>query len=402
VAGRSESLIQNTMRRDEFRQPLKRRSLRERLWAKRPSALQTASMAAALSMIAIAAWVVRMPHPYGGEPVVMVAIPPPEEIKTASTTPSGEIPEENQSEEAENQASPAAPVEIEVEPEQTVDTGTSLIVSTRRSLPLAPIAAVTEEGPYGPLPVIGRGNKRPSEVYARSVPIGITLSDAPKIAIVLGGMGLNAELTQKAIAELPGDITFAFAPYGDDPQPLVNKARKGGHEIILQVPMEPIGYPAANPGPKTLLASADKNANLDALAWHMGRFAGYAGVMNYMGGKLLSEPQALQPILSEIRRRGLFYLDDGTAGRSMAGQVAKTVGLRLRTGHKVIDANADPQQIAAVLLELEAEARVNGAAIGTGAGLEVTIEAVAQWAKTLNDKGIILVPLSATFKGRQT
>lgn len=396
-----ESLIHNTMRRDEFRQPLKRRSLRERLWAKRPSALQLASCAAALSMLGAAAWIARMPNPYGGEPVVMVAIPPPEEIKTASTAAPEEIAQENQADEAENRT-PAPPAEIEIEPEQTVDTGTSIIVSTRRALPPAPIASVTEEGPHGPLPVIGRGNKRPSEVYARSVPAGITMSDAPKIAIVLGGMGLNAELTHKAIAELPGDVTFAFAPYGDDPQPLVNKARKNGHEIVLQIPMEPVGYPAFNPGPKTLLTSAGKNANLDALTWHMSRFAGYAAIMNYMGGKLLTEPQALQPILSEIRRRGLIYLDDGTAGRSLAGQVAKTVGLKLRTGHKVIDASANPQHIAAVLTELEAEARVNGYAIGTGAGLEVTIDAVAHWAKSLSDRGILLVPLSATFKGRQS
>jgi polysaccharide deacetylase 2 family uncharacterized protein YibQ len=390
------------MRRDEFRQPLKRRSLRERLWAKRPSALQMTSCIAALSMIGAAAWVARMPNPYGGEPVVMVAIPPPEEIKTASIAPAEETAPENQEETTENQAPPAPPAEVEIEPEQTVDTGTSIIVSTKRSLPPAPIAIVTEEGPYGPLPVIGRGNKRPSEVYARSVPAGITLSEAPKIAIVLGGMGLNAQLTQKAIAELPGDVTFAFAPYGEDTQPLVNKARKNGHEIVLQIPMEPMGYPASNPGPKTLLASADKNANLDALTWHMGRFAGYTGIMNYMGGKLLSEPQALQPILSEIRRRGLIYLDDGTSGRSMAGQVAKTVGLKLRTGHKVIDANADLKSISAALSELEAEARVNGYAIGIGAGLDVTIDTVAQWARSLNDKGIILVPLSATFKGRQS
>jgi polysaccharide deacetylase 2 family uncharacterized protein YibQ len=401
VADGRESLIQNIMRRDEFRQPLKRRSLRERLWAKRPSALQSASGVAAFAMTAAAAWVAAMPNPYGGEPVVMVAIPPPEEIKTASTaTPEEAAPPEL--EDTEHQAPPAPPAEVEIEPEQTVDTGTSIIVSTRRSLPPAPIAVVTEEGPHGPLPVIGRGNKRPSEVYARSVPAGITLSDAPKIALVLGGMGLNPGLTQMAIAELPGDVTFAFAPYGDDPQPLVNMARKNGHEIVLQVPMEPIGYPASNPGPKTLLAEADKNANLDALTWHMGRFAGYAGIMNYMGGKLLSEPQALQPILQEIRRRGLFYLDDGTAGRSMAGQVANSVGLKLRTGHKVIDANADPRSIAAALAELEAEARVNGYAIGTGAGLDVTIATVAQWAKSLSDKGILLVPLSATFKGRQS
>ena len=41
-----------------------------------------------------------------------------------------------------------------------------------------------------------------------------------------------------------------------DLQEQVNKARAGGHEILLQVPMEPVGYPGTNPGPRTLLSDA--------------------------------------------------------------------------------------------------------------------------------------------------
>jgi polysaccharide deacetylase 2 family uncharacterized protein YibQ len=32
----------------------------------------------------------------------------------------------------------------------------------------------------------------------------------------------------------------------------------------------------------------------------------------------------------------------------------------------------------------------------------VTIETVAEWAKTLQEKGILLVPLSAAYKGSAT
>ena len=94
---------------------------------------------------------------------------------------------------------------------------------------------------------------------------------------------------------MPGEVTFAFAPYGENLQAQVNTARAQGHEILLQLPLEPFGYPAANPGPKTLMTSAGGDANLDALIWHMGRFAGYVGITNYMGGRFLSEAQALAP-----------------------------------------------------------------------------------------------------------
>ena len=135
----------------------------------------------------------------------------------------------------------------------------------------------------------------------------VILLTVPKIAILLGGMGLNSKLTQRAIRELPGDVTFAFAPYGDDLQTQVNKARADGHEVLLQLPMEPIGYPANNPGPKTLLADADKAANLEALHWHMSRFAGYTGITNYMGGRLLSTPSALKPVMAEMSNAARLF-----------------------------------------------------------------------------------------------
>ena len=57
---------------------------------------------------------------------------------------------------------------------------------------------------------------------------------------------------------------------------------------MLQLPMEPVGYPARNPGPKTLLARSGDDDNRDALLWHMSRFAGYTGITNYMGGRFLT------------------------------------------------------------------------------------------------------------------
>jgi hypothetical protein len=68
----------------------------------------------------------------------------------------------------------------------------------------------------------------------------------------------------------------------------------------------------------------------------------------------------------------------------------------------VIDAEPTVPAIEAALARLEQDARQNGSVIATGSGLDVTIETVAEWAKTLQEKGIILVPVSAAYKGRAT
>jgi len=393
------------MRAHELRQPLRKRGALEKLWAKRPSALPAASLAAALLLTLAALWLIRTPYPYAGEPVVMVKIPPLE-VMTAATD---KAPEITPKDETEAEAEPLERADegerqkleiLESTPQETVETEAAIIVSPRRSLKPAPLAEVSEAGPYGALPRIGSGNKKPQNVYARPVSAGIIHSDMPKVAILLGGMGLNAELTKKAISKLPGEVSFAFAPYGEDLQAQVNRARAQGHEIMLQLPLEPFGYPASNPGPKTLMTTSDANANLDALAWHMGRFAGYTGITNYMGAKFLTDVAALRPVLAEMKKRGLIFLDDGTANRSMSGEIGKIIGLPVKAGARVIDADPAEQNIEQALADLEAEAKASGLAIGTGTGLDVTIDAVDEWSRSLAEKGILLVPVSAAYRGR--
>jgi hypothetical protein len=391
----------------ELRKPLKRRSLWQRLWVKRPGLLPVTATGLAMLFAGLVVWILRTPYPFAGEPVLVMAVPPAQEMATGSVSKTEEQPAPPAEEDMANVEDPIPDTGEEpgvkiIRPgeQEVTETDSAIIVTPRRSLPPAPIATVAEDGPYGVLPKIGPNNKRPSAVYARAAGQQAMLSDTPKIALVLGGMGLNTSLTQRAMKELPGEITFAFAPYGEDLQTQVNRARANGHEVMLQLPMEPFGYPAINPGPKTLLSESDTNSNLDSLSWHMGRFAGYTGIVNYMGGKVLSEPQVLRPVLAEIKRRGLIFLGDGTVTRNMAGEVGRRIGLPVRSASVIIDANQDPEAIAAQLEELEQQARQNGIVIGSGTGLDVTIDAVGRWAKGLADRGIVLIPVSAAYKGR--
>lgn len=385
------------MSRDELRQPLRKRSLKERLWAKRPSPLLAASLLAASGFVALSAWAIYTPLPFAGEPIITAAIPAVEELKTASTT----APDEEAVAEETPAQDEGVSIQIEAPVEQdSYQTEASIILSPRRPLKQAPIADLVETTSIGQLPRIGGGNRKPSDVYARTTPMGVLHSERPKIAILLGGMGLNAKLTQQAIKDLPGDVTFAFAPYGENLQAQVNKARADGHEVLLQLPMEPVGYPANNPGPKTLLASLSAAENLEALHWHMSRFAGYTGITNYMGGRLLASPEALKPVMAEMRKRGLIYLEDASTALTVSQTVAGETKLPERRAQVVIDSDPTPQSIAAALDLLEGEAKANGFAIGTGSGLEVTVDAVKLWAEQLQDRGILLVPVSAIFKGR--
>jgi uncharacterized protein len=387
------------MRRDELKQPLHKRSLSQRLWGKRPSALLCVYTLTVGGMVGASTWIARQPMPFAGEPIVMVAVPAPEDVKTASIDPPAEAISENIESVDET---PHKKATVTIEPpieQQTFEQDATIYVSPKRPLTKAPIPELMETNGAGFLPRIS-GGKKPSDAYARNVAMGIIHSDAPKIVIILGGMGLNEKLTSSAAKELPADVTMAFAPYGNDLQAQVDSARANGHEVLLQLPLEPIGYPAANPGPKTLLTDNTPEQNQESLYWHMSRFAGYTGVINYMGGRYLASAPAVKPLLLEMRKRGLLFFEDGSLSLSASAETAKSLQMNVRKAQTVIDTEPNTDAINQALGLLEEEAKTNGMAIGTGSGLDVTIKAVAEWAKAAADRGIVIIPASAAFKGR--
>ena len=127
----------------------------------------------------------------------------------------------------------------------------------------------------------------------------------------------------------------------------------------------------------------------------MGRFVGYVGVVNHLGGKFTADARALTPALGEIAARGLFYLDDGSSPRSLAREVAPTLGLASAAADAVVDADAAPAAIDAALTRLEALARARGAAIGVATALPSSLDRIARWSAGLEARGVELVPVSA-------
>jgi uncharacterized protein len=278
----------------------------------------------------------------------------------------------------------------------------SLIIMTQEAIGLhltpAPDKRLVDKSRYGPLPRIGADGARPSDVYARPPLTPANLKPgAPRIALLIGGLGLSESGTQDAIAKLPGAVSLGFAPYGADLERDAAQAREGGHEAFLQAPMEPFDYPVNNPGPHTLLSGLSPVENLDNLHWLMARFTGYVGVTNFLGAKFTADKNALSPVLGEIAARGLLYLDDGSSPRSLAREQASALNLRAAVADVVIDADQSPQAIEAALIKLEALARANGAAIGVATALPVSVEHVGRWARSLEARGLALVPLSAAI-----
>lgn len=254
-----------------------------------------------------------------------------------------------------------------------------------------PDRSLVEESETGPLPVRAVDGRRPFDAYARPW----SGARGARIALVIGGLGISQTGTQEAIEKLPSGVTLAFAPLGNSLMRWMQTARRDGHEIILQVPLEPFGYPATNPGRHTLFTQAASAQNLEDLRWVLSRITNYIGVMNYMGARFTADREAMDLLMDELRRRGLAYLDDGTSARSLAEEIAMAKGVPFAASDAVIDQVRERGAILAKLDELERIARARGFSIGGGSALEVTVETVAAWASEVTARGIELVPVSA-------
>jgi hypothetical protein len=260
----------------------------------------------------------------------------------------------------------------------------------------APDKRLVEKGRYGALPKIGADGAKPLDVYARPVMTDANLpAGAPRIALLVGGMGLSQTATRSALDKLPGAVTLGFAPYGTDLDRQVARARGEGHEIVLQVPMDSFDDTPAEARPHGLATSLDADQNIDNLHWLMSRFTGYAGTANFLGAKFTSDQAAFTPVLHEIGARGLYYLDDGTSPRSLAPMLAAAQETPVLQTDLVIDAVNQPEAIEAALEKLVAVAQAKGSAVGVAAGLPTTVDAIGRFAQGLEARGIELVPLSA-------
>ena len=402
------------MAEDELSAPLgqnaKKKRRQFRLAIAAPHAI---AGALGLFVVTWTAWALVANDPLGGEPMAVVAtgVTPGSSKPVRATSAAGVEGPRSYDGPGTPGRMPALPTpvteQVAVAPPPAAPTRTVTIIdgSTGKRQEVAIPATrdvrapledrLLENSRHGAIPKIAPDGARPADVYARAVKPLANKRDAPKVAIVVGGLGVSAQLTQQAIDKLPAQVTLAFPPYGAQVEQAATSARADGHEILLQVPMEPFDYPDNDPGPQTLLTSLSAEQNLDRLHWLMSRLQGYVGIASHLGARFTAAEQALGPVLKETARRGLIYVDDGASARSLAAQIAGANNVPFVKAALVLDAVPTPAQIDRALTRLEAMARERGTAVGMASAVPASIERIAAWAKAAESRGIQVVPISA-------
>ncbi len=270
------------------------------------------------------------------------------------------------------------------------------LTSLKRSGPIPePDPALLQATPLGKVPKVGPDGRRALRVYAAPFE---GEKDSPKVGLVVGGLGLNPEITARAIEELPPYITLAFAPYAKDLERWTKEARAAGHEIMVELPMEGHAGGVETLGPAALLTSRTEEENLQRLDWLLSRFGGYIGATNYMGGKFSASRSDLSSVLARLEALGLSYIDDTGAAANVAGHSSSLMSVNRMIATK--GAMSEPDDVARDLAVLASIAAKRGSALGKTYAFDVTLDAIIEWARDLEAQDVTLAPASAILQER--
>jgi polysaccharide deacetylase 2 family uncharacterized protein YibQ len=219
----------------------------------------------------------------------------------------------------------------------------------------------------------------------------------PKIAIVIDDLGGENKMSQELLRwDFP--VTFSILPFTPYSKTLAGEAHRKGKEVILHLPMEPHGYPQIWPGEGVLLEEMDEARLLRQLSEDIEAVPHIKGVNNHMGSRLMEDPEKMEIIFSELKRRGLFFLDSRTTPETVGLQVAQSVGLKAMERSLFIDNSSMEEDVKGQLERLIQLSLSKGKAIGIGHPRPSTLKAIKEMVPKMKEKGIDIVPLSEVFE----
>ena len=267
--------------------------------------------------------------------------------------------------------------------------------------PAAPAPAPSPApAPPSPAPAQAVPPPSPSELpawrrFAAAVPQPI--EDRKLIAIVIDDMGVDRKRSARATA-LPGPLTLSWLPYAPDVGRQAAEARAAGHEILLHAPMQPQGH--EDPGPHALLVSLSADEIRRRVGADLDLLPEAVGLNNHEGSLFTRDARAMAPVIDELKRRGLLFLDSRTTGASIAADAARAASVPYAVRDVFLDNVTTVEAVRAQLAEVEAIARRHGFAVAIGHPHEATIEALEPWLRSLAARGFVEVPVSAIVQYR--
>lgn len=214
----------------------------------------------------------------------------------------------------------------------------------------------------------------------------------PRIAIIIDDLGYASD-KDLSFFQLELPLSFSVLPSGPSTQLVVQKANEKGRELLLHLPMEPKNYPSVNPGPGGLFLSMDSDTIRNVLDQNLRQIRGVRGVNNHMGSCFTEHREKMMIVLTELKQRGLFFVDSRTSKDTVALDMAQEIGLPSARRRVFLDNNLSPEAMNIQMERLLNMSRHLGAAIGIGHPYKETFKLLEQYGPKIQ-REFQIVPVS--------
>ena len=216
-------------------------------------------------------------------------------------------------------------------------------------------------------------------------PVKSVKEKIPQVAIIIDDIGYDKRIAL-ALFDLNPDITFSILPFSPYGKFIAGKLHEKGAQLMLHLPMEPVEFPEANPGPGAILAGMSPDELLAQLKKNLGDVPHIQGVNNHMGSRLTAQADQMNQIFSILKKEKLFFIDSRTAPKSQCKASARLLKVPFAQRDVFLDNIQEYAYIRGQLKELVRLAGKHGSAIGIGHPYKATLETLSRELPKLKNK----------------
>jgi polysaccharide deacetylase 2 family uncharacterized protein YibQ len=157
---------------------------------------------------------------------------------------------------------------------------------------------------------------------------GATEYEPARLLLVIDAFGpAENDSLSREFMKLGVPFTAAVLPRTKGTREWSDRLAGAGHELIVQLPMEPMNYPQRDPGPGAILVDMPAGQIQREVKKNLSDVPHAVGATSYMGQMTLGDETAMGAVMQELKRAKIFYLDSRTIPTSVAADRASREGV---------------------------------------------------------------------------
>ncbi len=170
---------------------------------------------------------------------------------------------------------------------------------------------------------------RPARMKGPAVAIVVDDFGFFKNSLVSDFMGLNIKLT---VSVIPG------LKYSPD---ICRMAADSGKDAICHMPMEPENSGGDYGGMHLVTVSMDEQKIEEVVEGALKSTPGVVGMNNHMGSRATADSRVMQAVIGVCRKHDIFFFDSLTSSKSVASEVARSMGMAGLSNDLFLDNRGD-------------------------------------------------------------